>query len=66
MIMIGILGNVFIIVVYMKRWKKFISRIFIFVFVFNDLFNCLFIMLVEIYFILNIYKMDLLYLCKIF
>lgn len=65
MIMIGIPGNVLIIVVYMKRWKKSTSRIFILALAFNDLFNCLFTMPVEIYFISNIYKTDLPYLCKI-
>lgn len=65
MIMIGIPGNVLIIVVYMKRWKKSTSRIFILALAFNDLFNCLFTMPVEIYFIFNIYTTDKPYLCKI-
>lgn len=65
MIIIGIPGNVLIIVVYMKRWKKSTSRIFILALAFNDLFNCLFTMPVEIYFIFNIYMTDKPYLCKI-
>lgn len=65
MIIIGVPGNILIIVVYMKRWRKSTCRIFILALAFNDLFNCLFTMPLELYFILNVYQTDLPYLCKI-
>ncbi|XP_061181498.1 cholecystokinin receptor type A-like [Saccostrea echinata] len=64
MIIIGIPGNILIIAVYMKRWRKSTSRIFILALAFNDLFNCLFTMPVELYYILNILQTDDSNLCK--
>ncbi|XP_062572324.1 cholecystokinin receptor type A-like [Saccostrea cucullata] len=64
MIIIGIPGNILIIAVYMKRWRKSTSRIFILALAFNDLFNCLFTMPVELYYIINILQTDDSNLCK--
>ncbi|XP_048729625.1 uncharacterized protein LOC125646984 [Ostrea edulis] len=65
MILLGIPGNILIIAVYMKRWKKSTSRIFILALAFNDLFNCLFTMPLELYYIFNVYQTDDSYLCKV-
>lgn len=61
---VGILGNVLVVYVYILWWWFFFCFVIIVLVVF-DFVNCLFIIFMEIYFILNIYLDLNLILCKV-